>query len=310
MTTGASIFPGQALFAACLFCVLAAPAAVPARAQSRSITPAPSIHDQTTPADQNKGRALLDTIRSIAIEGDLYFDFQIRLRPKRGAATRIPGRLWTSRNTLGPITRITISPGSPENQRDIIIQNGPNSATWIWPAADAADPAAGAGATPASTPASPEAMFTPLAGTDLTPFELQMPFIHWDDFLYEGLRAAIGRVTHAFRMRPPPGIAAARPDISGVRIYYDEGFRAITVFEILGPGGVVAKTMKLKEFHVVGGQFCLRKAELRNEATGNGTDFDILLTGVKLTLPRDIFSPEKISTPAAPPPLEQLWKTR
>lgn len=302
MTTGDSTVLRQAITIACLFCAIIAPRA---RAQSRSITPTTPDYSQGAPVDQNKGRALLGTIRSSAIEGDFYFDFQIRLRPKRGASVRTPGRLWGSRNDLGPVTRLAINPGS-KDQRDLIIQSGPRSAVWVWPRAAGSEK----NAPGATAPLAPEAMFEPLAGTDLTPFELQMPFVYWDDFLYEGLRSGNGRVTHAFLMRPPPDIAAAQPELAAVRIYYDEGFKAITVFEILAPGGRPAKTMKLKEFHIVAGQFCLRKAELRNEATGNGTDFDIRLTGVKLTLPRDLFLPEAISTPAAPPPIEDLWKTR
>lgn len=299
MTNGGKTILGQAIVIACLFCV---PGATNAPAQSRSITPSPSDHNQTSPADQAKGRALLDGIRASAIDGDFYFDFQIRLRPKRGAATLVPGRLWGSRNTLGPITRITLWPGSQNDRRDLIIQNGAQSTVWTWSHKDA-----NAGAAARLDPA---AMFEPLAGTDLTAFELQMPFIYWDDFTYEGLKAGNYRVTHAFLMRPPPAVSAAQPGLAGVRIYYDEGYRAITVFEILGPGGVVTKTMRLKDFHLVAGQFMLRKAELRNEATGNGTDFNVLMTGVKLTLPGDIFSPEKIAAPAEPPPLDQLWKSR
>jgi hypothetical protein len=357
MTNGGSIILRRAINVACLFCVFCVfcvPGATRAFAQSRSITPSPSGYNQTTPASQTKGRALLDAIRSSTFDGDFHFDFQIRLRPKRGAATLIPGRLWGSRNIQGPVTRITLRPGSPDGQRDLIIQSGPQSAVWTWSRGDAANTAVAANNTattstaaannnnaataannnatiaaaantttiPANTTSAtaaaantaarldPAAMFEPLAGMDLTAFELQMPFIYWDDFTYEGLKAGNFRVTHAFLMRPPPDIAAARPGLASVRIYYDEGYRVITVFEILGPGGVVTKTMRLKDFHLVAGRFMLRKAELRNEATGNGTDFNVLLTGINLDLPRDIFAPEKISTPVEPPPLDQLWKSR
>jgi hypothetical protein len=317
MTNGGSIILRRAINVACLFCVFCVfcvPGATRALAQSRSITPSPSDYNQTTPASQTKGRALLDAIRSSTFDGDFHFDFQIRLRPKRGAATLIPGRLWGSRNIQGPVTRITLRPGSPDGQRDLIIQSGPQSAVWTWSRGDTASTAAANTTTTTTNAAAarldPAAMFEPLAGMDLTAFELQMPFIYWDDFTYEGLKSGNFRVTHAFLMRPPPDIAAAQPGLAGVRIYYDEGYRVITVFEILGSKGVVTKTMRLKDFQLVAGRFMLRKAELRNEATGNGTDFNVLLTGVKLDLPRDIFAPEKISTPVEPPPLEQLWKSR
>ncbi len=297
MTSGGKIILRQAITVACLFCVLGA---ANARAQSRSITPSPHQHNQTAPADQAKGRALLDAIRTSAVDGDFYFDFQLVLRPKgTSARTAIPGRLWSSRNDRGPITRITLWPGSKTDGRDLIVQSGPHSAVWTSSRGD--DTAARL---------DPAALFEPLAGMDLSAFELQMPFIYWNDFTYEGLKSGNSRVTHAFLMRPPPEIAAVQPGLAGVRIYYDEGYRAITVFEILGPGNTVTKTMRLKDFHVVSGMFFLRKAELRNETTRNGTDFNVLMTGVNLALPRDIFSPEKIAIPAEPPPLESLWKSR
>ncbi|AWI09786.1 hypothetical protein [Ereboglobus luteus] len=308
MTTGGKTIPGQAIIFACLFCIFGTAHAF---AQSRSITPSVPDYRQAAPVDQDKGRAILEAIRTSAIDGDFYFEFQLILRPK-GTSTRtiIPGRMWGSRNERGPVTRITLRPGSQNDERDLLVQSGPQSAVWTYSRNNNTNGGQAGSASSAAARLDPSAMFEPLAGTDLSAFELQMPFIHWNDHTYEGLRSGNFRVTHAFLMRPPAEIANARPDLTGVRLYYDEGYRTITVFEILGPGGAVKKTMRLKDFHKVSDMFFLRKAELRNETTGNGTDFNVLLTGVKLDLPRDIFSPEKLSVSVEPPPLKTLWKSR
>ena len=293
----------QATFLACLFCALCACASATARAQSRMPNTTPN-YGQIGEVTREKGLEILTDFRARAIDGDYYFEFQLRQRPRNSSETIVtPGRMWGSRNAQGPVTRVTLWPGAPGKELQLLIQNGPASAIWSY-----SRNAAGNSALPETT-ATSAAMFEPLAGTELTPFELQMPFIYWSDFVYEGIKpAASNRPAYTFIMRPPPALAAAHPEITGVRIYIETAFHAMGKFEILGPGGQVAKTMTLKETPRVNGQYIVGKVELRNETTRDATDFQVKLAAVKLELPRDIFTPENLSKPVAPPPLETLWK--
>ena len=291
----------QAILIACLFCFPGAVATI-ARAQSRQ----PSLAPNYSPGDLSpaKGLEILNDFRARDIEGDYYFDFQLRQRRRSSSDTIVtPGRLWGSRNAQGPITRITLWPDAPGKQLQLLIQNGPASAIW----SGARDTGANAARLDDA------AMFEPLAGTELTPFELQMPFVYWSNFVYEGINpAASNRPAYTFIMRPSASLAtalaAARPEITGVRIYIETAFHAIGKFEVLGPGDKVIKTMTLKETPRINGQYVPGKIELRNDLTRDGTDFQVKLAAVKLTLPRDIFSPENLSKPATPPPIETLWK--
>ena len=295
----------QAILIACLFCFPGATA----NAQSRQPNLAPN-YGQIGEVTPEKGREILADFRARGIEGDYYFEFQLRLRPRGSSETIVtPGRMWGSRNSQGPLTRITLWPDAPGRTLDLLLQNGPDSAIWSYSRNAPAITlnATVNGSAPARLDAA--AMFEPLAGTELTPFDLQMPFVYWNDFVYEGIKpAASNRPAYALVMRPPPALAAAHPEITGVRIYIETAFRAIGKFEVLGPGGKVTKTMTLKETPRIDGQYIVGKVELRNELTRNATDFQVKLAAVKLDLPRYIFFPDNLSTPVAPPPLETLWK--
>ena len=315
-----------AILIACLFCFFCALGAT-AHAQSRMPNPTPN-YGQIDAVTPEKGLEILTDFRARGIEGDYYFEFQLRRRPRSSSETIVtPGRMWGSRNAQGPITRITLWPGVPGKELQLLIQNGPAGAIWSYgekPVTSEATgstnlkaeslktedkPASAQTTTPSSAfrlsgfqNFSSAAMFEPLAGTDLTPFELQMPFVYWNDFIYEGIKpAASNRPAYAFIMRPPSALAAAHPEVTGVRIYIETAFRAMGKFEILGAGDKVVKTMTLKETPRVNGQYIVGKVELRDEGTRDATDFQVKLAAVKLDLPRDIFSPENLSKPAAPP---------
>jgi len=295
MTTGAKHIFRQAMLVACLFC--AASATASAQSRQPGFTP---DYGQIGAASPEKALEILNDFRSrfVGGDGDCYFDFQLRQRPRNTSETIVtPGRMWVSHNAQGPITRITLWPDAPGKQLQLLVQNGPASAIWSYPPNTAAGLAAAA-------------MFAPLAGTGLTPFELQMPFIYWDNFVYEGIKpASSSRPAYAFIMRPPPALAAAHPEITGVRIYIETAFHAMGKFEVLGPGDNVTKTMTLKETPRVNGQYIPGKIEFRDERTRDGADFVVNLAAVKLALPREIFTPENLAKPVAPPPLETLWKT-
>jgi len=294
MTTGYKHIFRQATLIACLFCIPGATA----NAQSRQPSFTPD-YGQINAVSPEKALEILNDFRSRGIDGDYYFDFQLRQRPRASSETIVtPGRMWGSRNAQGPVTRITLWPDAPDKELRLLVQNGPDSAIWSY-----------SRNTTAAARLDTAAMFEPLAGADLTPFVLQMPFIYWSNFVYEGIKpASSNRPAYTFIMRPPPALAAAHPEIAGVRIYIETAFHAIGKFEILGPGDQVTKTMTLKETPRINGQYIPGKIELRNERTRDGTDLVVKLAAVKLDLPREIFTPENLSRPVAPPPLETLWK--
>src|ERR1019366_8350061 len=81
----------------------------------------------------------------------------------------------------------------------------------------------------------PAESLTPISGTDLTLFDLQMPFLYWDDFAYEGIAKVRSRPAYSFLLYPPADLAAARPELGAVRVVLDTQFHALVQAEMLDP---------------------------------------------------------------------------
>jgi hypothetical protein len=291
-----TIFARQAASVACLLCFLGA--GLTASAQPKRFRPQPQYLQIGEP-DQAEGRRILDDFRNRGIEGDYYWEFSLRVKPHRADDYFIPGRLWGSRNEKGEITRVVLWPGVTANERRLLILNGAAGATWSWQADKASAGVAVLG---------PAAWFEPLAGTDLTAFDLQMPFKHWSDFVFEGVINRNNRPAYVFLLYPPTEIAAQRPGLAGVRIYLDTQYRAILQFEQIGEGNRVLKTFKLLVLKEVDDRWIVKSAEVRNEETRNKTEFIVNEAAMNLELPAKIFEPASLEETIRPPSAARIRK--
>lgn len=244
----------------------------------RRIRPEPK-YDFTGAADQTEGKRILAEFRQLGIAGDYALDFTLRVMPRRGEERSVDARMYGTRNEIGPLTLVEF-PAATEGVRRVLVQNGPRPAVWTV-AGDGAD-AVNVGAAQ---------LFTALAGTDLTAFDLQMPFLFWDDCVFEGVISVRGRPAHRFIAYPPAEIAAVRPALSGVRFYLDTQFSALVQAEELGPDGTELKTISVLDLKRTQDQWIVRTIDLRDEATRNKTRFRINGAALNLQLPRIIFSP-------------------
>jgi hypothetical protein len=284
----------QVASAACLLFFLGA--AITVSAQPKRFRPQPQ-YVQIGEPDQAEGRRILDDFRLRGIEGDYYWEFSLRVKPRRGEESFIPGRMWGSRNEKGPITRLALWPGVAASERRLLIQNGPKNGTWSWEADQASAGVAVMGAS---------AWFEPLGGTELTAFDLQMPFIYWDDFVFEGVTNRNNRPAYVFLFYPPAELAAQRPALTGVRIYLDTAYRAILQFEQIGDAGRVLKTLKLVSLKKVDDEMIVKSVDLRNEETGNKTEFIVNGAAMGLTLPAKLFDPASLEEAVRPPSADRI----
>lgn len=289
------ILTRQTVSAVCLFFALIVAPAVPAVAQSRLNRPEPRYLQSGKP-DQQEGAALLKGVRSAGLSGDYYLEFDLRVLPRNEDEIRIPGRLWGSRNNDGPVTRLLLSGMRQGNtilpvERRILVQGGPRPAAWQWPASDGASAVA----------IDDSALFAPLAGTDLSAFDLQMPFLFWSDFVYEGLTRLRGRPASTFLLYPPASIAARRPDLAGIRIYLDAQFNALVQAEQIGENGAVLKSMRVVDFKKIGDQWMVKTVELRDETTRNKTRFVVTAAALKLDFAGGLFDPGSLPSVISPP---------
>jgi hypothetical protein len=243
--------------------------------------------------DQDEGRRILEEFRRQGIAGDYYLAFELRVLPRRGEERVLHGSMWGSRNPDGPISRVQVQadqPGAAESR--LLIQNGPKPALW-----EVAAPPGGA-----IEQLGVAALFSPVAGTNLTPFDLQMPFLYWSDFVYEGLTRMHGRPTHQFLLRPPADFVAQHPELSGVRVYLDTQYVAMVQAELLGAGGRILKVVNLLDLKKVGDQWLVKAIDVRDEVSRDKTRFLVMAAALNQQFPASVFEPAELAAPATVPP--------
>jgi hypothetical protein len=255
-----------------------------------------NAHQPATPflqlgrPDQAEGARALGRLRRQGIAGSYFLEFQLRLMPRRGAEQLYAGMMWGGQNGLGTISRVQLAPGTPAARR-LLIQNGPQPAVWQL-SPGAAQPELLGG----------RSLLQPMiAGTDLTPFDLQMPFIHWPDFVYEGLTRFRGRPAHVFLLRPPPEFATGNPELRGVRVQLDSQFNALVQVELLGAGDLVTKTTTVVDLKKVADQWIVKTIDVRDEVTRDKTRLSVTAAALGLDFSGALFEPAQLTGDVPPP---------
>lgn len=272
----------------------------PATAQgpSRRYRPAPE-YVQVGKPDQEQGKRVLDEFRKQGLySGNCYFDFELRVMPRRGEEHVVQGRLWVSQNERGPITRIVIFPGVVQNETRLLVQNGENSAVWGWRAGNSG------GVSKLGT----AALFQPLADTDVTAFDLQMPFLYWTDFVFEGVSKIRGRPAHTFLMYPPSEVAKEKPEIAGVRVYMDTQYRQPVQAQIIGSEGKAVKTVTVVDLKIIEKQPIVKSVDFRDEVTRNKSRFSVTGAAIGMDFLPNIFEPSMLAEPLHPPAADRVLK--
>lgn len=239
-------------------------------------------------ADQAEGRRALEEFRAAGITGTYWLEFTLRVLPRKGAERSVRGQIWGMRNEQGPLTRLSLA--NPEGAHSWLIQSGPRPASWGQSASQTAPHALTAGES-----------LAPISGTDLTLFDLQMPFLYWEDFAYEGIAKIRSRPAYSFLLYPPADFAAVRPDLGAVRVALDTQFHALVQAEFLDPKGELIKSIAVLDLKKVGEQWLVKSIDLRNRATKDKTRFEVTAAALNLTLPDSVFTPESLGTPVVLP---------
>lgn len=237
-------------------------------------------------ADQAEGgRILAEFRRATGLAGSYWLSFELRVMPRQGSDRTVTGTLLGTRGESGPLMRLKVG------GHDWLIASGPHPAAWtIGATGDVATAVAGQA----------------LAGTGVTVFDLQMPFLYWTDFTYEGQAKVRGRPTHSFVLRPPPGYVPPEPGLSGVRVLIDQQFQAMVQAEMLGAKGTAEKSIALLDFKLMDDQTLVKSVDVRDLRTRDKTRLVFTAAALGLDWPPGTFAPEDLR--AAPPavPAEKI----
>jgi len=277
--------------AACLLCFVAT--GLTGFAQFKTYRPPPNYVQFGKP-DQAEGKRIIEDFRQRGLPADTYLQFELRVLPRVGEERTVPARLWVGRNEKGPIWRIELAPDDATAKNRLLVQNGPQNALWNWRPNTAVKQLG------------VDALFDRLAGTDLTAFDLQMPFLFWNDFVFEGVDRHGGRPTHVFLMYPTAEIIAKRPQLTGVRVYLDTQFNALVQAEQIGAENVVLKSITIRDLKKVDDQWIPKWIDVRDEETRNKTRFAVTGIALGLDLLPALFDPASLGELVQPPPAGRM----
>jgi hypothetical protein len=242
--------------------------------------------------DQEEGAQRLAAFRQQRLDGDYCFEFQLQHKPKKSSRTiRYQGVMWGSWNEAGPVTRFKILPTPTRGAVlpaesppvELIIQNGASPQVWMR-----------RGESDAFVLLEGPSLFEPiLPGLLYSPFDLQMPFVYWEDFTYIGpTLIGASRVAQQFLMQPPVGSASAARGISGVSVGLDDTYNALWRIEVMDAAGEVASRFAVESFKKVQEQYIVKRITLTDYPSKDRTTFEVDTASVGIFLDRDLFSPE------------------
>lgn len=253
-----------------------------ADAQSRH-RPPPNYKQWGEP-DQAKGLTILETFRSKVIPVPYFLEFTLRTYGKGRPDLRLDGRLYGGINANGPVSLIEVDDDSgTDDPVRYLIQNGPIPVVWRT-VAESSEPEV----------LSAEDLSDPLYRTDVTPFDLQLPYLFWQDFVYEGLTRFRGRPTDVFILYPPEDERDLYPRISGVRLYLDSQFDAMMQAEILDENMEVAKRINLLEIRKIDGTWMAKTIDVKMP-DGTKTRFRIAAARMNCAWDRTLFEPGSLA---------------
>jgi hypothetical protein len=233
-------------------------------------------------ADQDEGRRALQEFRAAGLAGTYWLEFELRVMPRKGDERTVTGQILGTRGEQGPVTRLETG-----GQR-WLIQSGPHPAAWT-------------NAGPGARALTEAESLQPLAGTDLSVFDLQMPFLYWDDFVYEGLANIRGRPAYSLILYPPADVATGSPALAAVRVELDTQFHALVQAEMLGAGGEAYKSITVLDLKKAEGQWIVKEIDLRNLVTRDKTRFQVKAVALNLAVAPEAFTPEALAMPLPAP---------
>jgi hypothetical protein len=248
----------------------------------------PEDREASGKADQAQGAAILGEFRQAGIAGDYWLSFELRVMPRRGAERSVIGTMVGTRGVNGPVSRIEVG------TEQWLIESGPHPAAWALKAGNQVQLLA-AGKTGQG-----------IADTGVTVFDLQMPFLYWTDFTYEGEAKVRGRPTHSFILRPPAGSPLPMPGLSGVRVLIDVQFQAMVQAEQLDAKGATVKTISLLDLKKVGEQWLVKTIDVRDNVTRDKTRFSVIAAALDLHWSPATFQPEKLTEDHAVVPKSKI----
>ncbi len=235
--------------------------------------------------DQEEGVRRIESFRNSRLRGDYIFDFELRYMPRSGEDEVYLGSLSGTWNDIGPVTRMDVTVTNTESPEvggealeamksfQLLVQNGRER--WVERRINGG---------PIEVVESADLFEPVLPGLTYSAFDLQMPFIFWDEFAYEGSQRVKGRPAHLFLMYPPDKVKAANPNLYAVRMALDNDYNALLRVELINQEDTVYKSFRVLNFKKVSEEWIIKTIDLVNDLDRDKTRLRVLAAALGLNL--------------------------
>lgn len=233
--------------------------------------------------------AVLDAFRAYRLPADSCMIFEIVHKPRKSDEESVyEGTMWGKYLNGGIALRLHIGKkGAPlTEEKRFLIRSGKNPELWELNSEGKIEKVNAESTRP---------FFADLI---FTPFDLQTPFLFWENYEYSRTRRYRARPVHFFKMFPPEDFAKANPGIGFVNIGFDRVYNALVSAEVRDGDGKKLKSFSLGKVQKVQEIYSFKELELRDEVTRDRDTLVVRAAALHLELPRTFFGPENLDKPA------------
>ena len=240
-----------------------------------------NVVDRYEQIDQPEGVRRMAAFRGQRLMGDYCFRFELEHLPRGQKTVRYYGTMWGSWNEQGPVTRVKLNANFEVGFNvpvELIIQSGPQAKVWSRNVAGDFELLKG------------DALFeSVIPGVTYSAFDLQMPFVYWEEFLYEGPARERSQIVQLFSMQAPVGSYAYERGISAVRLGLHDVYDALFRVEVLDENSEELSRFTVESFKKVQGQYIVKEVTLKDYTTRDRTRFKVQAARVGLALDEALF---------------------
>lgn len=236
--------------------------------------------------DQKVGWKALQEFRQLGISAAYQFSFELKVEPRLEDTRTVKGMMIGKPSEAGPLSRIDLTgeEGASGDSLRLLLQNGIFPTAWRISSESSG----------LVEVVDSKNYFDPIAGSDVSIFELLMPFQFWQRFYYEGRTELGRRPTHVFWMYPPEEDAELLKHTAGVRLFVNDQFHAMMKAEIFDADRKHIKTLTIRDFKKVDGTWVVVKVDVWNEVARENTRFKVTQAKVGIDLADHYFTPEAL----------------
>lgn len=244
----------------------------------------PSDRIQADELETNEATEFLENFRSLRFASDFIWVAELEYMPKRGKTKRFDCLYYGTWHNNAHKVRLIFLPNEENPVRvEYLLISGKEPQAWKLIEGEVSK-------------LSKEEWFIPFTQNSIyRPFDILMPFLHWEDANYVGPDKEKSRPVQVFDISPPSEqIVKNMPE--SVKISIDDDYNAMVACRYF-INGEIEKEFKIISYKKVQDQWIIKSTDLRDNTTKDKTRLRIFEAAMNLKLDSLLFHPDYLKQP-------------